>query len=156
VWTINAPSDARLRAAGYPPPAYTPTARGGLSRLRTTSPGGPTSDARSSYWRVWTSSQRADAPGIDPPVPQFRPQIDDTCATIVNRQPRPRDCRLTPPCRRRCAVSQPIPRVDVLVSAAIRLAATGSYNLACPRTAPGCISVQTLLGARAARRNGGR
>jgi hypothetical protein len=50
-------------------------------------------------------------------------KIDDTCATVVKiDSPDPRDCRLTPPYQTtiRGLASYTVPRVDVLVSTAIR------------------------------------
>jgi TonB dependent receptor. len=73
-------------------------------------------------------------------------KIDDTCATVVKiDSPDPRDCRLTPPYQTtvRGLASYTIPRVDVLLSTAIRsqppLGLVANWNV------PNSV-VQTLLG----------
>jgi len=81
--------------------------------------------ARSSYWQGvdFTVNARASK-GL---TLQFGTntgrKIDDTCATVVKiDSPDPRNCRLTPPYQTtiRGLASYTIPRVDVLVSTAIR------------------------------------
>ena len=72
-------------------------------------------------------------------------KIDDTCATVVKLDsPDPRDCRLTPPYQTtvRGLASYTIPKVDVLLSAAVRsqppLALTATWPV------PNSVVVQLL------------
>jgi hypothetical protein len=126
-WTINAPSDPRLPdGGGYPITLYTPTAAAAAIPAQNyitweTDFG----QARSSYWQGvdFTVNARMRQ-GL---TLQFGTntgrKIDDTCATVVKiDSPDPRDCRTTPPYQTtvRGLASYTIPRVDVLVSAAIR------------------------------------
>ncbi|HTM02483.1 MAG TPA: TonB-dependent receptor [Vicinamibacterales bacterium] len=126
-WTINAPVDSRLPGGGgYPITLYTPTAAAAAIPARNyvtweTDFG----SARSSYWQ-----------GVDFTVNgrlrqgltlQFGTntgrKIDDRCATVVKiDSPDPRDCRLSPPYQTtiRGLASYTIPKVDVLVSTAVR------------------------------------
>jgi hypothetical protein len=76
-----------------------------------------------------------------------------SCATVVRiDSPDPRDCRLTPPYQTtvRGLASYTIPRIDVLVSTAVRsqppLGLVANWPVPNTCTMPGCISVQTLLG----------
>jgi hypothetical protein len=156
-WTISAPSDPRLPGGGgYPITLYTPTAAAAAipaqNYITWETDFGPT---RSSYWQgVDFTVNARTRQGL---ILQFGTntgrKIDDTCATVVRiDSPDPRDCRLTPPYQTtiRGLASYTIPRVDVLVSAAVRsqpplgLVATWPVPNTC--TTPGCISVQALLG----------
>ena len=126
-WTINAPSDPRLPGGGgYPITLYTPTAAAAAipaqNYITWETDFGP---ARSSYWQgVDFTVNARTRQGL---TLQFGTntgrKIDDTCATVVKiDSPDPRDCRLTPPYQTtiRGLASYTIPRVDVLVSTAIR------------------------------------
>jgi hypothetical protein len=126
-WTINAPSDQRLPGGGgYPITLYTPTAAAASIPARPyitwETDFGP---ARSSYWQGVDFAVNARLrQGL---TLQFGTntgrKIDDTCATVVKiDSPDPRDCRLTPPYQStvRGLASYTIPKVDVLVSAALR------------------------------------
>jgi carboxypeptidase family protein len=126
-WTINAPSDARLPGGGgYPITVYTPTAAAAAvpaqNYITWETDFGP---ARSSYWQGvdFTASARTRQ-GLTLQIgTNTGRKIDDTCATVVKiDSPDPRDCRLTPPYQTtvRGLASYTIPRVDVLVSTAIR------------------------------------
>jgi hypothetical protein len=126
-WTINAPSDPRLPGGGgYPITLYTPT----LAAANTPAQNyitwetdfGP---ARSNYWQGvdFTVNARLRQ-GL---TLQFGTntgrEIEDTCATVVKiDSPDPRNCLDTPPYQTtvRGLASYTIPRVDVLVSAAVR------------------------------------
>jgi hypothetical protein len=126
-WTINAPSDARLPGGGgYPITMYTATAAAAAipaqNRITWETDFGP---ARTSYWQGvdFTLNARASR-GL---TLQFGTntgrKIDDTCATVVKiDSPDPRNCRLTPPYQTtiRGLASYTVPRIDVLVSAALR------------------------------------
>ena len=126
-WTINAPSDPRLPdGGGYPITLYTPTAAAAAVPARNyitwETDFGP---ARSSYWQGvdFTVNARMRK-GL---TLQFGTntgrKIDDTCATVVKiDSPDPRNCRLTPPYQTtiRGLASYTIPRIDVLVSTAVR------------------------------------
>jgi hypothetical protein len=126
-WTINAPSDPRLPdGGGYPIRLYTPTAVAAAipaqNYITWEQDFGP---ARSSYWQGidFTLNARMRQ-GL---TLQFGSntgrKIDDTCATVVKiDSPDPRDCRLTPPYQTtiRGLASYTIPKIDVLVSTAIR------------------------------------
>jgi hypothetical protein len=126
-WTINAPSDPRLPGGGgYPITVYTPTAAAAAipaqNYITWETDFGP---ARSSYWQGvdFTVNARASK-GV---TLQFGTntgrKIDDTCATVVKiDSPDPRNCRLTPPYQTtiRGLASYTVPRIDVLVSAALR------------------------------------
>ena len=126
-WTVNAPSDPRLPGGGgYPITLYTPTAAAAAipaqNHITWETDFGPT---RSSYWQgVDFTVNARTRHGL---ILQFGTntgrKIDDTCATVVRiDSPDPRDCRLTPPYQTtiRGLASYTIPRVDVLVSTAIR------------------------------------
>jgi Carboxypeptidase regulatory-like domain len=126
-WTINAPSDPQLPdGGGYPITLYTPTAAAAAipaqNHITWETDFGP---ARSSYWQgVDFTVNARTRQGL---ILQFGTntgrKIDDTCATVVTiDSPDPRDCRLTPPYQTtiRGLASYTIPRVDVLVSAAVR------------------------------------
>ena len=159
-WTINAPSDPRLPGGGgYPITIYTPTLAAAnipaQNYITWETDFGP---ARSSYWQGvdFTVNARMRQ-GL---TLQFGTntgrKIDDTCATVVKiDSPDPRDCRLTPPYQTtvRGLASYTIPRVDVLVSAAVRsqppLALTATWPV------PNSVVVAAPR-ARAAGRNGGR
>lgn len=126
-WAINAPSDPRLPGGGgYPITLYTPTAAAAAipaqNYITLETDFGP---ARASYWQGvdFTVNARIRQ-GL---TLQFGTntgrKIDDTCATVVKiDSPDPRNCRLTPPYQTtvRGLASYTIPRVDVLVSAAVR------------------------------------
>ena len=126
-WTITAPSDPRLPGGGgYPITVYTPTAAASAipaqNYITWETDFGP---ARSSYWQGVDFSINART--RQRLTLQFGTntgrKIDDTCATVVKiDSPDPRDCRLTPPYQTtvRGLASYTIPRVDVLVSTAIR------------------------------------
>jgi hypothetical protein len=126
-WNINAPLDPQLPGGGgYPITLYTPTAAAAAIPAQNyitweTDFG----SARSSYWQGvdFTINSRLYK-GL---TLQFGTntgrKIDDTCATVVKiDSPDPRDCRLTPPYQTtvRGLASYTVPRVDVLVSTAIR------------------------------------
>jgi hypothetical protein len=126
-WTINAPSDPRLPGGGgYPITLYTPTQAAASipaqNYITWESDFGP---ARSSYWQGLDFTVNARIrQGL---TIQFGTntgrKIDDTCATVVKiDSPDPRDGRLTPPYQTtiRGLASYTIPKVDVLVSAAVR------------------------------------
>jgi len=126
-WTINAPSDARLPGGGgYPITVYTPTAAAAAipaqNYITWETDFGP---ARSSYWQGvdFTASARTRQ-GLTLQIgTNTGRKIDDTCATVVKiDSPDPRDCRLTPPYQTtiRGLASYTIPRLDVLLSTAIR------------------------------------
>jgi carboxypeptidase family protein len=126
-WTINAPSDSRLPGGGgYPITVYTPTAAAAAipaqNYITWETDFGP---ARSSYWQGvdFTASARTGH-GLTLQIgTNTGRKVDDTCATVVKiDSPDPRDCRLTPPYQTtvRGLASYTIPRVDVLVSTAIR------------------------------------
>ena len=126
-WTINAPSDPRLpNGGGYPITIYTPTAAAAAiaaqNYITWETDFGP---ARSSYWQGvdFTINARMRR-GL---TLQFGTntgrKIDDTCATVVKiDSPDPRNCRLSPPYQTtlRGLASYTIPRVDVLLSTAVR------------------------------------
>jgi hypothetical protein len=126
-WTINAPSDPRLPGGGgYPITLYTPTAAAAAvpaqNYITWETDFGP---ARTSYWQGvdFTVNARASK-GL---TLQFGTntgrKIDDTCATVVKiDSPDPRNCRLSPAYQTtiRGLASYTIPRVDVLVSTALR------------------------------------
>jgi hypothetical protein len=148
-WTINAPSDTRLPGGGaYPITLYTPTAAAAAvpaqNYITWETEFGP---ARSSYWQgVDFTVNTRTRQGL---TLQFGTntgrKIDDTCATVVKiDSPDPRNCRLTPPYQTtvRGLVSYTIPRVDVLVSAAVRsqppLALTANWPV------PNSVVVQLL------------
>jgi hypothetical protein len=126
-WTINAPLDSRLPSGGgYPITVYTPTAAAAAipaqNYITWETDFGP---ARSSYWQGvdFTVSARTRQGLTLQLGTNTGRKIDDTCATVVNiDSPDPRDCRLTPPYQTtiRGLASYTIPRVDVLVSTAIR------------------------------------
>jgi hypothetical protein len=126
-WTINAPLDPQLPGGGgYPITLYTATAAAAAipaqNYITWETDFGP---ARSSYWQgVDFTVNARTRQGL---ILQFGTntgrKIDDTCATVVKiDSPDPRDCRLTPPYQTtiRGLASYTIPRVDVLVSTAIR------------------------------------
>jgi carboxypeptidase family protein len=156
-WTITAPSDPRLPGGGgYPITIYTPTAAASAipaqNYITWETDFGP---ARSSYWQgVDFTVNARTRQGLTLQLgTNTGRKIDDTCATVVKiDSPDPRDCRLTPPYQTtvRGLASYTIPRVDVLVSTAIRsqpplgLAANWPVPNTC--ATPGCISVQNLLG----------
>jgi hypothetical protein len=126
-WTINAPSDPRLPGGGgYPITLYTPTAAAAgvpaQNYITWETDFGP---ARSSYWQGvdFTVNARIRQ-GL---TLQFGTntgrKIDDTCATVVKiDSPNPRNCRLSPTFQTtlRGLAAYTIPRIDVLVSAAVR------------------------------------
>ncbi len=126
-WTINAPSDPRLPGGGgYPITLYTATQAASnipaQNYITWETDFGP---ARSSYWQGvdFTVNARMRQ-GL---TLQFGTntgrKIDDTCATAMRiDSPDPRSCRDEPPYQTtvRGLVSYTIPRVDVLVSTAIR------------------------------------
>jgi hypothetical protein len=126
-WTINAPSDPRLPGGGgYPITLYTPTAAAAAipaqNYITWEQDFGP---ARSSYWQgldVTINARLRQGLTLQLGTNTGR-KIDDTCATVVKiDSPDPRDCRLTPPYQTtiRGLASYTIPKVDVLVSTAIR------------------------------------
>jgi hypothetical protein len=156
-WTITAPSDPRLPGGGgYPITLYTPTAAAAAipaqSYITWETDFGP---ARSSYWQgVDFTANARTRQGL---ILQFGTntgrKIDDTCATVVKiDSPDPRDCRLTPPYQTtvRGLASYTIPRIDVLVSTAIRsqppLGLVANWPVPNTCATPGCLSVQNLLG----------
>jgi len=126
-WTINAPSDPRLPGGGgYPVTLYTVTQAASQipaqNYITWETDFGP---ARSNYWQGvdFTVNARMRQ-GL---TLQFGTntgrEIEDDCATVVKiDSPDPRNCRQTPPYQTtvRGLASYTIPRVDVLVSAAIR------------------------------------
>jgi Carboxypeptidase regulatory-like domain len=126
-WTINAPSDPRLPGGGgYPIALYTPTAAAAAipaqNYITWETDFGP---ARSSYWQGvdFTVNARTRQGLVLQLGTNTGRKIDDTCATVVKiDSPDPRDCRLTPPYQTtvRGLASYTIPRIDVLVSTAIR------------------------------------
>jgi hypothetical protein len=156
-WTINAPSDPRLPGdGGYPITLYTPTAAAAAIPARNyitwETDFGP---ARSSYWQGvdFTVNARLRQ-GL---TLQFGTntgrKIDDTCATeVLIDSPDPRGCLSSPPYQTtvRGLASYTIPRVDVLVSAALRsqppLGLAANWNVPNTCATPGCLSVQNLLG----------
>ena len=139
-WTINAPSDPRLPGGGgYPITLYTPTAAAAAiaaqNYITWETDFGP---ARDSYWQGvdFTVTARLRRGMTLQLGTNTGRKIDDTCATVVKiDSPDPRDCRLTPPYQTtvRGLASYTIPRVDVLVSAAIRsqppLPLTATWNV---------------------------
>jgi hypothetical protein len=149
-WTINAPSDPRLPdGGGYPITIYTPTAAAAAipaqNYITWETDFGP---ARSSYWQgVDFTVNARTRQGLTLQLgTNTGRKIDDTCATVVKiDSPDPRDCRLTPPYQTtvRGLASYTIPRVDVLLSTAIRsqppLGLVANWNV------PNSV-VQTLLG----------
>jgi hypothetical protein len=148
-WTITAPSDPRLPGGGgYPITLYTPTAAAAATPAQNyitwETDFGP---ARSSYWQGvdFTVNARMRQ-GL---TLQFGTntgrKIDDTCATEVKiDSPDPRNCRLTPPYQTtvRGLASYTIPRVDVLVSAAVRSQPPLALNATWP--VPNSLVVQLL------------
>ena len=126
-WTITAPSDSRLPGGGgYPITVYTPTAAAAAipaqNYITWETDFGP---ARSSYWQgVDFTVNARTRQGLTLQLgTNTGHKIDDTCATVVEiDSPDPRDCRLTPPYQTtvRGLASYTIPRIDVLVSTAIR------------------------------------
>jgi Carboxypeptidase regulatory-like domain len=126
-WTITAPSDSRLPGGGgYPITVYTPTAAAAAipaqNYITWETDFGP---ARSSYWQgVDFTVNARTRQGLTLQLgTNTGRKIDDTCATVVKiDSPDPRDCRLTPPYQTtvRGLASYTIPRIDVLVSTAIR------------------------------------
>ena len=126
-WTITAPSDSRHPGGGgYPITVYTPTAAAAASPAQNyitwETDFGP---ARSSYWQgVDFTVNARTRQGLTLQLgTNTGRKIDDTCATVVKiDSPDPRDCRLTPPYQTtvRGLASYTIPRIDVLVSTAIR------------------------------------
>ena len=126
-WTINAPSDPRLPGGGgYPVTLYTVTQAASQipaqNYITWETDFGP---ARSNYWQGvdFTVNARMRQ-GL---TLQFGTntgrEIEDDCATVVKiDSPDPRNCRDEPPYQTtvRGLASYTIPRVDVLVSAAIR------------------------------------
>jgi len=148
-WTINAPSDPRLPGGGgYPITIYTPTAAAAAipaqNYMTWETDFGP---ARSNYWQGvdFTVNARMRQ-GL---TLQFGTntghEIEDTCATVVKiDSPDPRNCRDEPPYLTtvRGLASYTFPRVDVLVSAAIRsqppLARTATWPV------PNSVVVQLL------------
>jgi hypothetical protein len=148
-WTINAPADPRLPGGGgYPITIYTPTQAAAnipaQNYITWETDFGP---ARSSYWQGvdFTLNARMRQ-GL---TLQFGTntgrKIDDTCATVVKiDSPDPRDCRLTPPYQTtiRGLASYTIPRVDVLVSAALR--SQPPLALAATWPVPNSVVVQLL------------
>ena len=126
-WTINAPSDPRLPGGGgYPITIYTPTAAASAipaqNYITWETDFGP---ARSSYWQgVDFTANARTRQGLTLQIgTNTGRKIDDTCATVVKiDSPDPRDCRLTPPYQTtiRGLASYTIPRIDVLLSTAIR------------------------------------
>jgi hypothetical protein len=156
-WTINAPSDSRLPdGGGYPITIYTPTAAAAAipaqNYITWETDFGP---ARSSYWQGvdFTVNARTRQGLVLQLGTNTGRKIDDTCATVVTiDSPDPRDCRLTPPYQTtvRGLASYTIPRVDVLVSAAIRsqppLGLNANWPVPNTCATPGCLSVQNLLG----------
>src|SRR5688572_2815157 len=126
-WTIIAPSDPRLPGGGgYPITIYTPTQAAAnipaQNYITWETDFGPT---RSSYWQgvdLTVNARMRQGLTLQFGTNTGR-KIDDTCATVVKiDSPDPRDCRLTPPYQTtvRGLASYTIPRVDVLVSAAVR------------------------------------
>jgi hypothetical protein len=148
-WTINAPSDPRLPdGGGYPITIYTPTQAAAdtpaQNYITWETDFGP---ARSSYWQGvdFTLNARVRQ-GL---TLQFGTntgrKIDDTCATVVKiDSPDPRDCRLTPPYQTtiRGLASYTVPRVDVLVSTALR--SQPPLALAATWPVPNSVVVQLL------------
>jgi hypothetical protein len=126
-WTINAPSDPRLPGGGgYPITLYTPTQAAASipaqNYITWEKDFGP---ARSAYWQGvdFTVNARVRQGLTLQLGTNTGRRIDDTCATVVKiDSPDPRDCRLTPPYQTtiRGLASYTIPKVDVLVSVAIR------------------------------------
>lgn len=149
-WTITAPSDSRLPSGGgYPITLYTPTAAAAAipaqNYITWETDFGP---ARSSYWQgVDFTVNARTRQGLTLQLgTNTGRKIDDTCATVVKiDSPDPRDCRLTPPYQTtvRGLASYTIPRVDVLVSTAIR--SQPPLGLVANWTVPNSVVV-TLLG----------
>jgi hypothetical protein len=148
-WTINAPVDPRLPGGGgYPITLYTPTAAAAAipaqNYITWETDFGP---ARSSYWQgvdVTVNARIRQGLTLQFGTNTGR-KIDDTCATAVKiDSPDPRNCREEPPYQTtvRGLASYTIPRVDVLVSAAIRsqppLARTATWPV------PNSVVVQLL------------
>ena len=156
-WTINAPSDPRLPGGGgYPITIYTPTQAAASvpaqNYITWETDFGP---ARSSYWQgvdVTLNARMRRGLTLQFGTNTGR-KIDDTCASVVKiDSPDPRDCRLSPPYQTtiRGLASYTIPRVEVLVSTAIRsqppLALSATWPVPNTCATPGCLSVQNLLG----------
>lgn len=149
-WTITTPSDSRLPSGGgYPITLYTPTAAAAAipaqNYITWETDFGP---ARSSYWQgVDFTVNARTRQGLTLQLgTNTGRKIDDTCATVVKiDSPDPRDCRLTPPYQTtvRGLASYTIPRVDVLVSTAIR--SQPPLGLVANWTVPNSVVV-TLLG----------
>jgi hypothetical protein len=126
-WTINAPSDPRLPGGGgYPITLYTPTAAAAAipaqNYITWETDFGP---ARSNYWQGvdFTVNARMRQGLILQFGTNTGREIEDRCATVVNiDSPDLRNCRDQPPYQTtvRGLASYTIPRVDVLVSTAIR------------------------------------
>jgi hypothetical protein len=126
-WTINAPSDPRLPGGGgYPITLYTPTAAAAAipaqNYITWETDFGP---ARSNYWQGvdFTVNARMRQGLILQFGTNTGREIEDRCATVVKiDSPDLRNCRDQPPYQTtvRGLASYTIPRVDVLVSTAIR------------------------------------
>jgi hypothetical protein len=156
-WTINAPLDPQLPGGGgYPVTLYTPTAAAAAipaqNYITWETDFGP---ARSSYWQgvdFTVNARLAQGLALQFGTNTGR-EIEDTCATVVNiDSPDPRDCRLTPPYQTtlRGLATYTIPRVDVLLSTAVRsqppLGRVATWPVPNTCSIPGCLSVQNLLG----------
>jgi hypothetical protein len=126
-WTINAPSDPRLPGGGgYPITVYTPTAAAAAvpaqQYITWETDFGP---ARSSYWQgvdFTVNARLRQALTLQFGTNTGR-KIDDTCATVVKvDSPDPRNCHLSPPYQTtlRGLAAYTVPRIDVLVSTAVR------------------------------------
>jgi hypothetical protein len=158
-WTVVAPSDPRLpEGGGYPISIYTPTAVAANTPAQNyitwETDFGP---ARSSYWQgvdFTVNARMRQSLTLQLGTNTGR-KIDDTCDTaVLIDSPDPRNCRDENPYQTtvRGLASYMIPRVDVLVSAAIRsqppLLRTANWNLPnSPTACGGCtLTVQNLLG----------
>jgi hypothetical protein len=126
-WTINAPVDPRLPdGGGYPITLYTVTQAASQvpaqNYITWETDFGP---ARSNYWQGvdFTATARLRQ-GLTLQIgTNTGREIEDTCATAVRiDSPDPRNCRQSPPFQTtvRGLATYTIPKVDVLVSAAIR------------------------------------
>jgi hypothetical protein len=126
-WEINAPTDPRLPGGGgYPIRIYVPTAAAAAipaqNFITFETDFGP---ERINYWQgvdVTLNARLLRGLTLQIGTNTGR-EIEDRCATVVTiDSPDPRDCRQSPPYQTtvRGLATYTIPRIDVLVSAAIR------------------------------------
>ena len=146
-WTIAAPIDSRLPdGGGYPIDVYTLTAaaaaRGADNYVTSETDYGP---ARTHFWHgvdVTLNARTRQGLNFQAGTTTGRSTID-TCASVVNiDSPDPRNCRLVDPFETtfRGSASYTIPKVNVLISAALRsqpamqlLGSTNPRNTGPPR-----------------------